>query len=165
MKKAITIARETGWIDAAEAVIGGTITGQPWTLEDPDDEEIPETTGGEVGRAHALLAKPYANVEIGRKWTSSELWKPHPPSHRAVRQRLLVPRPDGRLWDPGCPTYIYPWRMDPNEDKAGNLLSWQVDRGPEPAGSRDPAGPDRPLHAPSSGRGPLRAGPGRVGDH
>jgi phage portal protein BeeE len=136
MRKALQIAKDAAWPEAAEDVIGMTITGQPWTLEDAEDAEVDASYPNPAAkRALALLDKPYAKIEVGRRYTRSELWR------MTLRHMGLCGNSfwflDGRDMLAGTPDstlYIAPWRMSPNEDEKGNLLSWQLDRSPKSEG-------------------------------
>jgi phage portal protein BeeE len=146
IRKLWQLGMATPWIRAAERVISGTCSTVEWHLEDDEDQEIDEDNGDTLQQqALALMEKPQAQIPVGSKLTRRELWA------LTIRHMGLT---GNAFWYmdqmsvvgglPAAILYIRPDRLTPNEDKAGNLLSWQLDRSPKSAGLEVPL--DRLIH-------------------
>lgn len=135
MKRNIQIARDAAWPEAAENVIGWAIAGQSWALETPDEIEIDDKTSNPLERAAwSILAKPQALVDTGQKYTRSDLIRMTSRHVGLCGSAFWFLDQFNPLGWPGAVLYIQPWRMSPNEDAAGNLLSWQLDKTPQSPG-------------------------------
>lgn len=135
MRKWLDIATQAGWPRTAEDAIATALLNQPWVIEDAQEKEVDAQYADAISRsAYDLLEKPQAKVELGRQHTRSEF----------VRLTLrhvgicgtafwFLDQLNG-LGLPEALLYIQPWRMTPNEDARGNLLSWQLDKTPQSPG-------------------------------
>ena len=130
MKNALTVAKQSGWIDDAEAVIGGTIAGQPWHLVDAQNIEITSTYPEDAGKqALALTTQPQLNVQMGARYTRTQLWA-LTFRHMGIcgNSFWYLDQRDAYAGAPAAILYIAPWRMWPEEDPNGNLIRWRLDR-------------------------------------
>jgi phage portal protein BeeE len=120
------IAHRNPWINAAERLVSGKVSGVTWHLE-VDGEEI---EGGENPITDALLQlleKPQANLAIGRKITRRELWNLTSRYMGLCGPGFWLLDERNALGIPNSLLSIRPDRLTPAEDAKGNLTGWVLD--------------------------------------
>ncbi len=141
MKRAWELGISVPWIRAAERAISGACSTVEWHLEDEDDVEIDDEYPDRFAQeARTLLEKPTAKLpdEAGKQLTRRELWA------LTFRHMGLCGNAFWFLDQPniyGIPAaikYLRPDRMTPDEDRAGNLVGWIIDKTPQSPGVRVP---------------------------
>lgn len=130
MLRAWNLAISVPWIAAAEDVIASRFAGVEWHLEDENDETIDETSLNPDARAaFDLIEYPQRDPSLGAPYTRTELWslvsRTMGPCGSAF---LLMDRLEAFANTPEILQPIAPWRFTAQEDPAGNLIGWWVDR-------------------------------------
>ncbi len=136
MRRAYQIAINVPWIRAAERVISGDCSTVDWHLEDENDVEIDSDYPGQYGQtALQFIEKPQAGIPVGRKLTRRELWA-LTFRHMGVCGTAFwyLDQLDLAARTPAAALYIRPDRMTPDEDAAGNLIGWWLDKTPNSPG-------------------------------
>lgn len=130
MERAWKLSKEVAWIRAAEDVIASRFSGVDWHLEDENDEEItPETASADAKAALDLMEFPQRDPSLGAPYTRTSLWslisRTMGPCGSAF---LLMDRREAYAGTPAILQPIAPWRFTEQEDAAGNLIGWWIDR-------------------------------------
>jgi len=129
MRQAWKLGIEVPWIRAAELVIASKIQGLDWHIEDGDETTVDDDyTGPDAQELRTLIEKPMAALPVGQQMFRTALWR------LTIRHIGLCGNSfwylDGMnaLGNPSAILYVRPDRMTPNEDRNGNLVSWQLDK-------------------------------------
>jgi hypothetical protein len=130
MQKAWALSFEVPWIAAAEDAITERFAGVEWHLEDENDDAIDDAYPNQDAQlARTLIEKPAANLPVGAAFYRSDLWAL---TARAMgicgSSFIFLDQPERVARTPAAMLPIAPWRMSPNEDSQGNLLTWQIDK-------------------------------------
>lgn len=130
MERAWKLSHEVPWIRTAEGVIASRFAGVEWHLEDENDEEVtPETASLDAKAALDLLEYPQRDPSLGSPYTRTELWslvsRTMGPCGSAF---LLMDQREVLAGTPAILQPIAPWRFTAQEDAAGNLIGWWIDR-------------------------------------
>jgi hypothetical protein len=132
MRTAYAMGMSVPWIRRAEMLIGSKVATVDFDLDDPDEEEIDAAYPAEGARAAwTLLNRPQAELGVGQPMSRSSLW-------RITSRHLglcgnafwIMDRPEAYSGTPAAIIYIRPDRLTPDEDAAGNLTGWTIDKKP-----------------------------------
>jgi hypothetical protein len=132
MRTAYQMGMSVPWIRRAEMVIGSKIATVDFDLDDPDDTEIDGAyPNADAVAAWELLQRPQANLGVGAPLSRSSLWRL---TSRHVglcgNAFWLLDQPEAFSGTPNAIVYLRPDRMTPDEDAAGNLTGWTIDKKP-----------------------------------
>jgi hypothetical protein len=130
MERAWKLSKEVPWIRAAEDVIASRFAGVDWHLEDENDEEITQATeNADAKAALDLMEFPQRDPSLGAPYTRTSLWslvsRTMGPCGSAF---VLMDRREAFAGTPAILQPIAPWRFTAQEDQAGNLIGWWIDK-------------------------------------